>query len=440
MPVRIFVMLSFVTLMSCSTDTNDTSVSFRGFTGDLLVLTDTDMPAFAYANGILEPNIAQEDAVYLLSGGTRPVLQGGVSASNTVTTWPNAMAVSADGRFAYVIEGRKGAPSDVRRVDDVQEALAPGNRMTVLSRGTNGSWSFLTEVETAPFPTGIAVSPDGRYIVVSTATEGINLQVFALENGRPDRPIAIDVPVMGGVGPDQGKVTSVAWHPQEDILALNLGGNSVGVARLQRDNSDTFIGAVLEEQTVQVGELLSIMRWSADGRFLYALDTGWGDRTIDRVLNGPGSIHVMSLSNNAPALVGSVPSGLSSENFAISPDGRLLATLNMERTYLPSGFPTGLIRGRSASSVSLFAIDQSTGLPTPRGEPVRFAGVLPQGIAFDGPGRALAVAVFQDHDAASTEGWIEFFHIEGTGTDTALRKTDYRVATPRGAHDLVLLQ
>lgn len=199
------------------------------------------------------------------------------------------------------------------------------------------------------------------------------------------------------------------------------------------------MGATVEGVVTDVGELLSVLRWSPDGRFLYALDTGWGPRTIDRVLNGPGSIHVIAWDASAPRLIGSVASGRSSENFALSPDGAFLATLNMERTYLPSGFPTGLIRGRSASSVSLFNVDPSTGIPEQMGEAVEFRGVLPQGIAFDRTGHSLAVTVFQDHDANSTTGWVEYFHIEGDGTAARLRPTGHRVATPRGAHDLVLI-
>jgi DNA-binding beta-propeller fold protein YncE len=428
-----------VTLAACGTVSDPVEVPFAGFAGDLLVLADTDMPAFAYANGILKPRIEENDAVYVLSGGLEPRVETRLAASNTVTTWPNAMAVSQDGRFAFVIEGRKGAPEDVDAVDDVQEALPPGDRLTVMSRGSGGLWTRVGEVETAPRPTGIALAPDGRHLVVSTATQGAALEFFELEGGRPVMPVQIDVPVAGGVGPDTGTITAIAWHPREDVLALNMGGDTVGFARLRRGADGAVMGATVEGVVTDVGELLSVLRWSPDGRFLYALDTGWGPRTIDRVLNGPGSIHVIAWDASAPRLIGSVASGRSSENFALSPDGAFLATLNMERTYLPSGFPTGLIRGRSASSVSLFNVDPSTGIPEQMGEAVEFRGVLPQGIAFDRTGHSLAVTVFQDHDANSTTGWVEYFHIEGDGTAARLRPTGHRVATPRGAHDLVLI-
>lgn len=436
---RPFAVLSLVTLAACGTEADTVEVPFAGFAGDLLVLADTDMPAFAYANGILEPRIEENDAVYVLRGGSEPRVDTRLTASNTVTTWPNAMAVSPDGRFAFVIEGRKGAPPDVDTVDDLQEALPPGDRLTILSRGSGGSWARLGEVETASRPTGVALAPDGRHLVISTATPGAALQFFELEGGRPASPVQVDVPVAGGVGPDAGTITALAWHPQEDVLALNMGGDAVGFARVQRGSDGAITGATIEVVVTDVGELLSVLRWSPDGRVLYALDTGWGPRTVDRVLNGPGSIHVIGWDGSAPRLIASVASGRSSENFALSQDGVLLATLNMERTYLPSGLPTGLIRGRNASSVSLFYVDPSTGTPEQVGGSVAFRGVLPQGIAFDRTGRSLAVTVFQDHDAMSTTGWVEYFRVEGNGTGARLRPTGHRVMTSRGAHDLVLL-
>lgn len=439
MTVRNFTALSVTIVAGCMLSTDVSPVDFRGFDGDLLVLVDTDMPAFAYANGVLEPRVAEQDAVHLVHGGSAPRLALSVAASNTVTTWPGSIALSADGRFAYVIEGRKGAPLGVNRVDDVQEALVPGDQLTALVRADNGRWSHIARAGTARLPTGVALSPDGTHLAVSTAMEGADVQVFRLNGGMPVSPISIEIAFSGGIGPDANTITALAWHPQSDLLALNMGGNAVGFAQLLRDANGAVSGAQLEGLPVEVGRLLSVLRWSPDGRFLFALDTGWGPRPADRVLNGPGSIHVIAREDDGWALTGSVPSGRSSENFAVSRDGRFLATLNMERTYLPGGFPLGLFGGRDASSVSLFAIDSSTGLPVPLGAPVLFRGVLPQGIAFDRAGRALAVAVFQDHDPRSVAGWVEFFQLEGAGSEARLRLTNYRVETPRGAHDLAVL-
>lgn len=431
--------LAAVLSAGCASRTVAPSAAFREFTGDLLVLVDTDMPAFAYANGVLEPRVQDPDGVLLLSGGTAPSLGPIAPASNTVTSWPGSLAVNPDGRHAYVIEGRQGAPAGVARVDSVDQGLRPGTRLTVLVRGADG-FSAEGAAETAPLATGLSVSPEGRWLAVSTETPGSDLQIYELVDGRPGAPLTVDLPFDFGIGDQAGKLQGVAWHPSRQVLAVNLGGGGVGFVRLELDPSGKPVGAQFQGEPIRVGELLSGLRWSPDGRFLYALDTGWGPGRTDRIFNGDGAIHVIRHdAAGSHTLVGSTPSGLSSESFAISADGSRIATLNMERTYLPRGFPTGMFRGRSASSVSLFSVNRETGLPTRLGEPVRFRGVLPQGIAFDDTGRNLAVAVFQDHDAQSTSGWVRFFRIEGDGEAARLQPTDRKVPTPRGAHFLVRL-
>lgn len=425
------------TLMAgCASSGSLERVPYTGFDGDLIALVDTDMPAFAYANGNLLPRLDEPDFVAMVRGGSDPVMIAQVGASNSVTTWPGALSVSPDGRFAYIIEGRQPPSSEASSIESIETGLPPGRTLTVISI-ENGTLRRVAEVSTAALATGVAVSPDGRTLAVTSEESSSDLQLYALKDGLPVEPLNVDVSSAIGIGDRVGKVEGVAWNPSGSQLAINLGSGGVGFVKVLVGPDNRIDSAVLEPATVTIGKLLSGLRWSLDGRFLYALDTGWGAGRTSRVFNGPGAIHVISYGDgNRPTVIQSVPTGLSSESFTISRDGRLIASVNMERTYLPSGFPTGIVSGRDASSASLFSTDAASGRLTPVGEPVSFRGVLPQGIAFDRGGQNIAVAVFQDHNADSTSGWIQFLAVAGEGTARKLEVTDRRVITPRGIHFL----
>jgi DNA-binding beta-propeller fold protein YncE len=437
---RIAPFAAMLLLAGCAARSETPRVAFAGFEGDLLLAVDADIPAFAYADGNLTPRSEAPDAVIVVRGGPAPALGAKVAAPNTVTTWPGAFALSRDGRYAYVIEGRQSPSPSAVKVESIETGLPPGRVLSVIAVGPENLRAVAT-IETAPLATGIAVSPDGRALAVSTEDPAADLQIFAVQDGAPTLTATIDLAATIGIGNRVGKIEGIAWHPSADVIAVNLGSGGVGFVSLERGAVGTITGGTLQPAPVTAGRLLSGLRWGADGRHLYALDTGWGPGRMDRITNGPGAIHVIAYAPaKPPEVIQSVPTGLSSESFAISGDGSLIATVNMERTYLPGSFPTGLISGRDASSASLFAVDPATGRLTALGPAVSFRGVLPQGIAFDRSGRNLAIAIFQDHAAGSTAGWIQYLAIAGEGPERRLELTDQRLPTPRGAHYLELLR
>ncbi len=86
----------------------------------LAVLSDADMVASAYMDGDLgprAPGMRDELALVPLRDGV-PGEPRRVPVSNAVTAWPSLLALSADGRFAYVAEtDRPAAPGSTRRED-----------------------------------------------------------------------------------------------------------------------------------------------------------------------------------------------------------------------------------------------------------------------------------------------------------------------------------
>jgi len=72
----------------------------------LAVLSDADMVASAYLDGDLGPRsleLRDELAIIPLDNGL-PGTARRIPVSNAVTTWPSILALSSDGRFAYVAE------------------------------------------------------------------------------------------------------------------------------------------------------------------------------------------------------------------------------------------------------------------------------------------------------------------------------------------------
>ncbi|MEM9751693.1 MAG: hypothetical protein AAF869_12155, partial [Pseudomonadota bacterium] len=127
----------------------------------------------------------------------------------------------------------------------------------------------------------------------------------------------------------------------------------------------------------------------------------------------------------------------SPEAFELNRAGDLLVAVNMERTYLPNGFPGALFRHRNAASLSLVEVDARSGALKTLGEPVKFRGVLPEDAVFDADGDHIAAIVYQDHGKPRSDGWVTFFRIEGRGDARRIIETGERIALPRGGHDLV---
>ncbi len=418
-------------VLACSTPLSPEGEP-RAFEGELLVLVDADMPAYAYANGLLMPR-AGVDALVRLRAGS---MTASAPAPNTVTTWPGAAAVSPDGRFGWVIANRGSPPPGLERADDLDAALGEARTLTALSLTPDGPIPLETTNLPGP-PLAIAVSPDGATLALALDQAGANLVFMPVSQGRAGAPLALDVPVDGGVGPDAGRVTALAWSPDGARLALVLGGDRVALVTVRRDAQGQVVGAEAPLTRAPGANLLSAIAWAPDGAHLYALDTGWGAGRLDRVTNGPGRVHVLAAGGQDLRPVQVVEAGLSPESFALSPDGRRLATLDMRRTYLPPGFPTGLLPGRDGISVTLFAVEPGTGRLVQAGPAARLSGVLPQGIAFDRGGDDLAVTVFQDPDPASLRGHVAFLRIDGEGTNARIVPTAARSEMPRGAHFLL---
>ena len=94
------------------------------------------------------------------------------------------------------------------------------------------------------------------------------------------------------------------------------------------------------------------------------------------------------------------------EGLAISPDGRWIATANLENSYLPIDDPDQAFY----ASLSLLRLDPASGRMERVGE-FPFDGVLPEPIVFDNSSHFLAAASFEHYDDPKAGGAIHFWRI-----------------------------
>ncbi|SFP62051.1 hypothetical protein SAMN03159463_04527 [Mesorhizobium sp. NFR06] len=132
-------------------------------------------------------------------------------------------------------------------------------------------------------------------------------------------------------------------------------------------------------------------------------------------------------------VVAAIESDLSAEGIAVSPDGRLVATVNMRGTALP---PQSA-RFQREASISLMRLDPATGGIAKIAD-YPFEGSLPEGGTFDRTGDHFLATVFQGHDGAGPEAGagLEMFRVV-KGDRPALERIG-RIPLPHGAHHVDL--
>ncbi|MEM9123918.1 MAG: hypothetical protein AAGB03_11440, partial [Pseudomonadota bacterium] len=188
---------------------------------------------------------------------------------------------------------------------------------------------------------------------------------------------------------------------------------------------------------VTVGETLTAGAFHPSGDWFLIPDVAWGSNSkpADFLFNGRGALVTIRFDANGLHSLNEVAQvGRSPEGFAISPDGLRVVTVNMNRTYLPSGFPTALIPGRIVSSLSLLAFDPSSGTTTLLDEK-GYRGALPEDAVFDAKGTSLGVTLYEQPSLNDSRGFVEWWDIE----DDTLVRTGQVTPVVRGVHDLVTL-
>jgi len=211
-------------------------------------------------------------------------------------------------------------------------------------------------------PEHVSISPDGRFLAVNLEAPGRELLIIQLRaDGRLGQRTYL--PISEAPQDEPGNRAAV-WHPAGQFLAMTQGRDrQVALYRIQTD-ADGVITLQPHGEPLTVGNHLSNGRFTDDGRFFLVPDLKWHTQPIPLLnfsVNPPGELVAIQFNaaGQPPEVVSRATVGLSPEGFDLSPANRLIVTVNMRRTYLPT-FPPAW-RGKPYSSLSLVQFDPASG-------------------------------------------------------------------------------
>ncbi len=412
--------------------------------GDFIVtISDMDMEATSFVTDNLASGRA--DAADQLTISELPLSETSTEyaqlpVSNSVVGPPTALAVSPDGRTAFVVASRAPAPAGATRTDQ----LADGETLTAIDLTMPLAPRVADEIFVGPRPLSVDVHPAGDLVLVARDSDDRRQLMIVGFDGS-----TFGVPLWGpmlGLDDDGARPSCAMWHPSGRFFGVTLPRrNQVVFYAFSRTGSTGAYSIRPWGEPVTVGKYPYSGRFTPDGRHFLTTDLQWGE-DVDGFLVGAPNGEVSAIRFNASsdgtdsgpagqhAFVGSAVVGISPEGLAISPDGRAVATANLQRSFLTEDDPR-LTRG---GSVTLLAFDPETGaLTVVADEPVEG---MPEGITFDGAGTTLAVIQFRSFGQNALEGEIAFFGVRRkAGRPTGLERASYSLGAGRGSHGLVIV-
>jgi DNA-binding beta-propeller fold protein YncE len=403
----------------------------------LAVLSDADMVASAYLDNNLgpkSPSMRDELTLIPLANGLQGLKPIRLPVSNAVTAWPSILAISSNGRFAYVAEvDRPPASGDTQR-----SQLQPGPNVNVIDLSNPASPRIVQTVQVQGRTQAAALSADGKLLAVSLSrNNNEHIYIYRIQsNGQLSQPSILKFP-----GVDEAPL-HIEFSPQGNFLAAIFAGrNEARFARYQVTGNSVRLEPWGEP--LITGKFPCVGHWTSDGRHLIVTNLNWFGGTADRYVGTGNSTLAVIAFNAQPnregkithTIVSTASVGASAEEFAISPDGRRVVSLNMHNSFLPPNDP----RLTYYSSLTLLDCDRQTGELTPRGTYL-FESILPEGITFDASGKFLAVANFAHFNPQRSveETTVDFWRVVD-GIEPKLVQLDVKVPVMRGAHVVKLI-
>ena len=304
---------------------------------------------------------------------------------------PQSVALAPDLSVAIVAATTRFDPADRNKTID-------GNTVSVVDLQANPP-AVVQSLTTGPAPANVAVSPDGKLVLVTTRGDSAVL-VFALDGKRLTQTARIALPdksVPGGVAiaPD-GKRALVTRDGDSTVTVLAINGGEVKLA-----GRDFYTG--VRPYGLHI---------SPNGDWAVVGNVGRGNGDVD-------TISLVDMRGPVPRSIDHASVGPTAEGVAMSPDSRLVAAVVHDGTNKPPSFPFYKERGQ----VVVMRIDGGKLLPLGAAPIGRWS----QGVAFSADSKRLFVANMVEKN-------IQVFRVEAAG----IVDTGERISLPGGGAAMVI--
>ena len=356
-----------------------------------------------------------------------------VPVSNSVAGAPTAVAVTPDGRFAVVSESFGPRPENGETFGD----LPIGTRVTLVDIADIADPAVVDTAEIGDRLDGLSLSPDGSMVAVALhQTDGRSVAFVELTDGAFGEVSYASLPSIA----ETQRISHVEWHPTRDFIAIHTVDQAViHFARVVRGDD----GVTLEAwgNPVLTSKYPFMGRFSPDGSHYLTANLFWGP-DVPGIWTEAVDGDVMSIRFDAEGaggdgprhfIVGRALTGASPEGIAISPDGEWAVTTNLEVSYAPADDP----RHTPYASLTLIDIDRETGRLSAV-DTYYFDGILPEAAAFDASGRYVSVVNYDQHVGGAEGGSIDFWRLV-EGDAPKLVQTRTSVTVPHGPHSTMLV-
>lgn len=356
-----------------------------------------------------------------------------VEVSNSVAGAPTAVAVTPDGRYAVVSESFGPRPEEGETFRD----LPIGSLVTLVDLSDLSKPVVVDTAQIGNRLDGLSLSPDGSLAAVALhPTDGRGIAFVELNDGAFGDVSYANLPDLA----ESQRISHVEWHPTQDFLAIHTVDQAmVHFAQITRGEAGVTLApwgnAVLTSKYPFMG------RFTPDGAHYLTANLFWGP-DVPGIWTEAVDGDVMSIrfdaegaGENGPRhfIVARALTSASPEGIAISPDGEWAVTTNLEVSYAPADDP----RHTPYSSLTLIDLEPETGGMETIGT-YYYDGILPEAATFDASGKFVSVVNYDQLPGGAEGGSIDFWRLI-EGDDPKLVQTRTSVPVPHGPHSMKLV-
>lgn len=394
----------------------------------IVALSDADMAASAMVDGNLLKDKFTKDALTTIGF---PLDRSGSNIntsviSNSMALFDKVLAVSNNGRLAFVVEGRGQTGDSLTSLKGGLSGLPASTKMFTVDLSA-GKPALKYGFAVGQNPTAVTINPTGNALIVASADPGKELRIVEVDGtGKPTRILTAASPVPNAV------ITDLAWHPGGQFVAYTIAGSQeVGLMKYALDATKKP-NLVPHGKTIKVGAMPGTGKFNADGSVFVLVDA---KKAANASGTGAGEVFAVQFStDDTPGehkILSQAATGEGPESVAISPDGSVVVVVNAGQSYQPFGNAAV-----AKSSLTVYALGKDGKLTQSADYP--FDGIAPQSVDFDRSGDAIAVAVPEYLDYGMRNGGIEFWKVT-KGDKPTLTKQAGRISLTRGCHAIKVI-